>query len=258
MAWYPNAVVRNIPPGSSDPKIKATCVALHVAASTADSLYGYFNGPSGGVESHFYVRTSGVVEQYRDTAYQADAQSGGNYNAISIETAGLAGGTWNSLQIAAIIALIRWICATHGVPARILDSPTGHGIGWHSQWPTWNPDSHDCPGAARVGQITSTIIPALNQEDNVTPADISAIADAVWSKQIARGGIGPAAAGDWVADTRVIVGGIDALVRGIPAAVATSVTQQQDPGAIAAAVVSALPPTIAKQVADEISHRLES
>lgn len=255
MAWYPNAVVRNIPPGKSDPPITATCVALHVAASTTDSLYGYFNGPSGGVESHFYVRSSGVVEQYRDTAYQADAEAGGNNYAISIETAGLAGGTWNVAQIAAIVALIRWACDTHGIPARVLDSPTGHGIGWHSQWPTWNPDSHDCPGAARVGQITSTIIPALNQEDNVTPADISAIADAVWSKQFARGGTGPAAACDWVADTRIIVGVIDALVRGIPAAVATHGT---DAASIASAIVAALPADLARQVADELGKRLSA
>ena len=247
MAWYPNAVVRNIPPGKSDPPITATCVALHVAASTTDSLYGYFNGPSGGVESHFYVRSSGVVEQYRDTAYQADAEAGGNNYAISIETAGLAGGTWNVAQIAAIVALIRWACDTHGIPARVLDSQTGHGIGWHSQWPTWNPDAHDCPGAARVAQIKDSIIPAL-QEDIVTPQDKQDIADLVWAKQLTRGGLGPAAAGDWLADTRLITGGISAAVA----------THGTDAASIASAIVAALPADLARQVADELGKRLSA
>ena len=88
MAWYPQAVRKNIPPGPNDPPIKPRLAILHVAATEADSLYGWFNGPSGGIESHFYVKYDGSVEQYRDTAYQADANVMANDFAISIETQG--------------------------------------------------------------------------------------------------------------------------------------------------------------------------
>lgn len=162
MAWYPYAVRKPIAPGPNDPKIAPTAVVLHVAATTGDSLFQWFNGPSGGVESHFYVRLSGVVEQYRDTAYQADAQMAYARDQISIETAGMASGTWNADQLAALRKLLAWISSTHNIPLTLNTSETNpRGVAWHSQFHSWTGDSRTCPGVERIPQI-----PSLIQEDD--------------------------------------------------------------------------------------------
>lgn len=60
MAIYPAAKLRNIPPGVNDPAIIAMGAILHVDAANSGSLYSYFNGPSGGIESHFFIRKDGT------------------------------------------------------------------------------------------------------------------------------------------------------------------------------------------------------
>ena len=174
MPWYPKAIRKNIPPGTNDPRVTPTQIIDHVAASTTSSLYGWFNGPSGGVESHFYVRADGTVEQYRDTAYQADAQIGGGKNAISIETAGLSDGTWTDAQIAALIELHDWIADTHGIARQACPDPNGGGLGYHSMWGstragTWAADGRTCPGPARIVQWRTVLLPALTQASRTTP-----------------------------------------------------------------------------------------
>ena len=160
MAWYPQAVRKNIPPGPNDPPIKARVVILHVAATEADSLYGYFNGPSGGVESHFYVKYDGSVEQYRDTAYQADANVMANDFAISIETQGLANGTWTAQQLDAIKALIVWCHATHGVPLSVPKTWDGSGVGYHVLFEAqWDQRGASCPGPNRIAQFKNVLVP---------------------------------------------------------------------------------------------------
>ena len=69
------------------------------------------------------------------------------------------------------------------------------------------------------------------------------IAQAVWGHQFSRSGTGPAQASDWLADTRLIVGGIDSIVKGLPDATAKAVASlgvQADPKALAAAIAAAL------------------
>lgn len=166
MPWYPHAIRKNIPPGINDPQVTPTQIIDHVAASTTSSLYGWFNGPSGGIESHFYVRSDGTVEQYRDTDYQADAQIGGGKNAISIETAGLSDGTWTDAQIAALIALHDWIADTHGIARQACPDPYGPGLGYHSMWGstragTWAADGRTCPGPKRITQWRERVLPAF-------------------------------------------------------------------------------------------------
>ena len=160
MAWYPRAIARNIPPTSNDPRIRPDTVVLHVDASDAYSLYGWFNGPSGGVESHFHVRRDGTVEQYRDTAYQADAQMGGGRDAISIETQGRAAGEWTPPQLATIKDLLLWLAAEHsGIQLRVPSSPDGPGVGYHSQFPEWPGDARSCPGPDRIKQYRAVLVP---------------------------------------------------------------------------------------------------
>lgn len=170
MSLYPRAIKKLIPPGPNDPRINPTCVILHVAVSESASLYSYFNGPSGGVESHFYVRRDGTVEQYRDTSYQADAQLGAAWDEVSIETQGMGSGTWTPQQITALVDLIRWLSTVHPIPLRLNDSETNpRGIGWHAQYRSWSGgDGRTCPGVDRVPQIKTQIIPALTKAPSPT------------------------------------------------------------------------------------------
>jgi hypothetical protein len=161
---------------------------LHVAVSEAPSLFDYFNGPSGGVESHFYVRRDGTTEQYRDTGFEADAQAQGNPFFISVETQGMGAGEWTPEQLATLKALIAWAHVQHGFPLRIAPGWASPGVGYHSQFPQWNPNAHACPGVDRIRQFNTIFRPWLaagGTGDAVTPAEIDAVADAVVTKLLA-------------------------------------------------------------------------
>lgn len=185
VALYPAAVKKLIKPTSNDPLIDPDTAVLHVDAGNAASLYGWFNGPSGGIESHFHVRRDGIVEQYRDTAYQADAQMARGKDAISVETQGYDAGEWTPEQLAAIKALLLWITATHkGIPLRRCTSPAGPGIGYHSQFPEWSGDGRTCPGRDRIIQFRTILVPwmANPQEEDMPSAD--EVADVVLKRRV--------------------------------------------------------------------------
>ena len=136
MAIYPGAVQRLIPENKTQPLTTIDQVILHVAASNGDSLFAWWNTPGNGLESHFYVRKTGVVEQYIDTSRSADANLTANHRpdgtgAMSIETEGLADEEWTDEQLATILALIRWAHDVHEVPIRVCRDADDPGIGWH-------------------------------------------------------------------------------------------------------------------------------
>lgn len=174
MALYPNAKQKLIPAGASDPEIIPVGVILHVAASWAKTLFGWFNGPSGGIESHLYIRRYGVVEQYREFDREADAQYKGNswigedgrrYGFISVETAGLGGGRWNKRQLKAIQDFILWASVEYGFPlqtvkvARPVKVKDG-GVSYHTRFDAWsNVAGKTCPGPKRKRQFRSVLIP---------------------------------------------------------------------------------------------------
>lgn len=173
MAIYPGARVRLIPPGDNDPRIKAIGVILHTDAGNSKSLYGYFSTSSGGVESHFHIPKEFQVEQYRDTAWEADA----NYHAnsfmragelvgfISIETQGLAGDPWNAKQLDDIKKLLIWCRDTHKIPLVKCTSATSPGVGWHTMWGSpgpWTPKAKVCPGPLRVKQFNEILVPWMS------------------------------------------------------------------------------------------------
>lgn len=170
MAIYPAGKLRNIPPGVNDPAIIAMGAILHVDAANSGSLYSYFNGPSGGIESHFFIRKDGVVEQYRDTKYEADAnlhansfiKGGKRYGYVSIETQGFAAGEWNATQLAEIKKLLLWLSHTHGFPLKRCATPTDPGVGYHVMFGSpgpWTPVAKDCPGPDRVKQYNNILVP---------------------------------------------------------------------------------------------------
>jgi hypothetical protein len=176
MAIYPGARVRLIPPGANDPRIKVRGAILHTDAGDSKSLYGYFNGPSGGIESHFHIPKVNQVEQYRDTAFEADANYHGNsfelggvlWGYVSIETQGLATDKWNDYQLREIKDLLLWASKTHDFPLVKCTSPTAPGVGYHTMWGApgpWTPVAKDCPGAKRIAQFNNVLIPWFKTAD---------------------------------------------------------------------------------------------
>lgn len=170
MAWMPNAVHKNIRPGSSDPAIDVVGVILHIAVSEGKSLFDYFNGRSGGIESHFYIRRDGTIEQYRSTGYEADAnykansfyQGGRRKGYVSVETQGMGHGDWTAAQMRSIKRLISWVHAEHDIPLRKAHTPFGGGVGYHSLHPwVWTPVAKSCPGPDRIRQFNNDILPWL-------------------------------------------------------------------------------------------------
>lgn len=244
MALYGPAIKKLIPPPADgrDPRIKPRVVILHVAVWEQPSLHDYFNGPSGGVESHFYIRRDGTVEQYRDTGWQADANTDANGFAISIETQGMEKGEWTPEQLDAIKALILWCHTTHGIPLQRCPSWDGAGIGYHTLFPgRWDKRGASCPGPDRKLQFNQIITPWLAapalEEDDVLNAD-----DKAW-----------------------ITNKLDANQKWLSARIDQTVNRSlaallaRDPNGVSASdIAAAIPADIAQQVADNLIKRLES
>jgi len=175
MAWYPLAIKKVIAPGPNDPPIIAMGAILHVDSGDNKSLFEYFSsGKSDGVESHFFVRKDGAIEQYRDTAYEADANLKANsfmrglqrFGYVSIETQGKDAGEWNDLQLAAIKTLLKWLSETHNFPLRKCRDPQDPGVGYHTMWGApgpWTPKAKTCPGPDRIRQFNAVLVPWFSE-----------------------------------------------------------------------------------------------
>lgn len=139
MAVYPGAIYKPI----TAPKGRRALTVhnranLHVAVSEGSSLFGVFN-LSGKVDSHFYIRKDGTVEQYVDTSLRAFADLDGNDGTVSIETQGGVnnpqGEPWTEAQLVAIASLVRWLMDTHGIQRQLATSSrtdsSSRGLSWH-------------------------------------------------------------------------------------------------------------------------------
>lgn len=163
----PGAIRKIIPPGDNDPVIIPCGVITHIAVSMSDSLYDYFAHRSGGIESHFYVRLDGTIEQYRNIFREADAQYKGNsfirngkrFGFVSIETEGMGGGKWTIAQLESIKSIILFVRSEHFFRLEISPAWDSHGVGYHSLFSEWNPNGHTCPGLKRITQFHNYLMP---------------------------------------------------------------------------------------------------
>ena len=248
MALYPAATFREIPPGANDPRITPLGWILHKAATNSTSLFGYFNGPSGGIESHFYIRKDGHVEQYRDTNWEADANYHGNsfelngrlFGYLSVETQGLADDAWTDQQLREIKKLLLWGRTVHNIPIVKCSSATAPGVGYHTMWGApgpWTPVAKDCPGKYSIAQFNNNLVPwfsnPVNPEDDMdlTPQNLADIATAVWAQKV--GTTNPQSVG-------TIMVRIDPGGTGITAAVRDAVWDKSTTSAIDNTAVKAL------------------
>lgn len=183
MARMPGAIWKPITAKKNRKKLTLwNRVNLHVAVSESASLHGFFNR-SGRVDSHFYVRKDGTIEQYVDTAYQAFSDLDGNDATISVETQGGVTNAdkeqWTKEQVAALAKIFKWARDTHGIANKIATSSKlgkeSRGLSWHRlgidgnfpQLPSpsagrlqrgggmhWSKHFGKlCPGAAKIRQI---------------------------------------------------------------------------------------------------------
>jgi hypothetical protein len=181
VALYPAAVKKLIPPGVNDPGIIPVGIILHTDAGNSASLYNYFNGPSGGIESHFHIPKKNPVEQYRDTAYEADANlkansflvDGKRVGFISVETQGYATDLWNDYQLGEIKKLILWAKSVHPrILLRVCPGPFDPGIGYHTLFGSpspWTPVAKSCPGPLRIKQFNNVLVPWFKTATGSTP-----------------------------------------------------------------------------------------
>lgn len=169
MAIYQRADWLPLPENNTQGTIVPTTAILHTAVDHPGdtSLRGFFGQSSVSVESHFFVKNGGGVEQYIDTLVRADANRRANAYAVSIETEddGDPSRPWTVEQLVSIIDLLLWLNEVHDIPLTKCVSPEGGGIGWHAMWgapSVWTPSrGKTCPGPVRIGQIESHILPAL-------------------------------------------------------------------------------------------------
>ena len=167
MALCPFAVKRLLPENATSARTDPDQVILHTAVDAPGdtSLYGYFARTDVTLESTFFVKNDGTIEQYMDTTRQADANRYANNRAISIETEDDGRPDikpWSAAQLAALVRLIDWICDTHPkVLRRQCPAWDQAGIGYHSMWGSpseWTPVAgKSCPGAARIPQVPGII-----------------------------------------------------------------------------------------------------
>ena len=171
---YGPAIKKLIPAGENDPVI----IPVHVDAGNATSLFNWFNGPSGGIESHLHIRKDGTVEQYRVFGREADANGGGNswlgpdgrrYGFISVETQGKGPGWWTKEQKRAIKDFLLWSSKEFGYPLKevSMSRPRGvefGGVGYHSLFDLWNALKKPCPGPLRIRWFNNKLVPWMDEQ----------------------------------------------------------------------------------------------
>jgi len=159
-------------------------VIIHTAVGSFEGTFSWFSNSGGyvGAESHFMTSGAGDIDQYQDTARQAEANGAANPRAVSVENADMGPGfpAWNTrdgnavpaftaAQIEANARICAWAHLTHGVPLVAADTsrPNARGIGFHRLGvdPYRVPDGErwsssygkTCPAPRRIAQIPQII-----------------------------------------------------------------------------------------------------
>lgn len=152
-------------------------LVLHVQEGN-NSLAGWFDNPSSGASSTFWVSKNGTLEQYVDADICAWAQGSGNSTYQSVETEGYHDEPLTDTQIDTLAQLYTWGNQTYGWPDLLAETPGQVGFGWHGMGgDSWGGHTA-CPGDLRKPQRTDILDlafatpagtgPPPLEEDNVT------------------------------------------------------------------------------------------
>lgn len=227
MTLYPRAQYR--PLGTEkQPRLRThDIICLHTMVGNLYSTDRMFKvGGYTGLEAHFGVGgkwsldathgLDGVVYQWQDTEYTADANLDGNWHIVSIETGDNAPQSasdiapWTPAQLSSIVNLVAWLCLTYNIPAKLIpDTKVGHrGIAYHRQGvepstgagtkagylvkggELWSSAvGKACPGEARITQLKDVVIPrvqaVLNPPKPTPPTPKPQVIDMQWTDKIA-------------------------------------------------------------------------
>lgn len=195
MGWYPRAERR--PLGEqTEPRMSAHNIfCVHTMVGSLEGTDAHFGeGGYYGTESHFGIGGSsdgsrdGVVVQWQDTTYGADANLDGKGDVISVETSdgGNPDRPWSAKQLDALVDLGVWVCRTYKIPPTLIPDtkPGRRGIAYHRQgcdhsasyqprgWPydawrvpggvRWSSQlGKECPGDVRIRQLIDIVIPRI-------------------------------------------------------------------------------------------------
>ncbi|WBB78949.1 peptidoglycan recognition family protein [Micromonospora sp. WMMD882] len=249
-------------------------IAIHATANTAtaEQEASYATRRTDGVSAHFYVDSDSIVQSLDTDVRAGHAGSGtGNENAIAIEITGLAGSSrqWWLANVAwgRLATVLATLCRHHGVAVRratvaeMVANPRVRAFYGHNDMRlAWGGTTHTDPGPNFPwDHLLATVASALDSEDDMTPAQFLAI---LQDPAVARAmralpwqydgrGIPPNyntlnVLNETLENTRALVG------RNVSEEVVRAVLTALSPEAIAAAV----PPDLAKKLADELAARL--
>jgi hypothetical protein len=126
-------------------------LVLHVQQGYG-GLAGWFNDPTSGASSHWWVSRSGAVEQYVDTELEAWTQGSGNATYNSVETEGYNVDPLSDAQVEALGPLYAWGAALYAWPLIPAEVPGQPGFGWHGMGGAAWGGHPDCPGELRKAQ----------------------------------------------------------------------------------------------------------
>lgn len=181
MARFRNARWRPLPENATQARIRPTQLILHSICGSDEGAYQHFLRSSN-LESHFLLDYDGTAEQAVDTEVRADANYRANRRpdgtgAVSVETESRvdASDPWTPAQLAWIKQTILLMHQVHGMPLRVCRSPGDPGVGYHTMFgapSAWTPVAKSCPGAARVRQFRTVIVPWLASVRAGRPAPV--------------------------------------------------------------------------------------
>lgn len=184
----PFAKWRPLAEAYDQPVIRPVLSILHSAvdAKGPTTLFYFFNRRDVRLESHFFIRLDGTIEQYMPVNRRADANykansfwsAGARCGAVSIETEddGTPDTTpWTDAQIRSIVRLLLWLHTEWGIPLELATRWDGSGLGYHTLFPhDWtNVRGKTCPGTVRIRQFYDVIVPALTLELAVSTAPLT-------------------------------------------------------------------------------------
>lgn len=264
MARYSGAVWKPLGPQTEPKLARKNKIILHTMVGSLTGTDSYFrsgNGPGyDGTESHFGVGYDGMVYQWQDSDYQADAQLEGNDDGLSIETADTGTGfpswtgsnvpAWTSAQLDAIVDILVWACKTHNIPATLIADTADdtRGIGYHRQgidpWRKAGCERYStsygkiCPGDNRVKQLTETVIPRVQAilagdwlematQAEVKAAVIDALNDPIVTNLVSDTKMGVTSALSWIHkrtyEDLALAQSADGKLNALPAALSSAV-----------------------------------
>lgn len=166
--------------------IAPIATAAHTAVTSANGqqLGDYFDREDVVVDSHFYVDFNGDLWQYLPVNRKANAEFTGNDHVVSYETwdGEDPSQPWDTAQVATIARLLAWLNLEWGISLIPATSPTGPGVAYHSRFPSWNVDSHDCPGPVRTRQLFDEALPAARPQTtpNQNEEPMQHVAPCLW------------------------------------------------------------------------------